>query len=79
MRDFSTASKSEAKTSHSKVRFSVQLILLSERPSRYSNDQVFIENELEKLTADGEEVVSILRDHGDLMVILAVPAKEGGI
>ena len=57
-------------------RFAAKYILTSERPSWYSCDQVFIEAELENLTADGAEVISILRDHEDLLVILAVPAEE---
>ena len=62
--DFSPKSES--------VSYVVKLILLSELPYWNTNPRAFIEDELNRLTASGEEIVSILPDHEDLMVILKV-------
>ena len=45
---------------------------LSELPSWNADPQAFIEDELARLTTHGEEVVSILPDHEDLLVVLKV-------
>ena len=66
---------------HPGTKFSVKTIEVSGRPVYYSCDQLFIESELERLTAGGKEVVAVfqdgfeqLRSDGtlarDLMVIL---------
>ena len=59
------------------VRYLVKIILLSELPPWNSDPQTFIEDELASLTADGEELISVLPDHDDLMVILRVTAQGG--
>ena len=59
------------------VRYLVKSILLSELPDWDADQQAFIEGELERLTAGGEEVVSVIRDHEDLWVVLKAPA--GGV
>ena len=63
------SSKSES------VRYLVKIILLSELPSWNTDQQAFIEDELDRLTAGGEELISVLPDHGDLLVILKVTAQ----
>ena len=59
------------------VRYLVKIILLSELPPWNFDPQTFIEDELARLTADGEELISVLPDHDDLMVILRVTAPGG--
>ena len=82
MKKFSTESKRSPLTSANgrqpKFRYRVQNILLSERAAwEYPGEQAFIEDELERLTADGAEIVSIIADHEDLLVVLKAPA--GGV
>ena len=59
------------------VRYLVKILPMSELPSWNTDPQAFIEDELARLTARGEEVVSILPDHDDLMVVLKVSAQGG--
>ena len=54
------------------VSYLVKNILLTELPYWNTNPRAFIEDELNRLTASGEEIVSILPDHEDLLVILKV-------
>lgn len=54
------------------ARYIVKTILISELPDWNADQQAFVEDELARLTANGEEVVSILPDHGDLLVVLKV-------
>jgi len=54
------------------VSYLVKNILLTGLPHWNSNPRAFIEDELNKMTAGGEEIVSILPDHEDLLVILKV-------
>lgn len=59
------------------VSYLVKNILLSEMPHWDLDSRAFIEDELNKLTAGGEELISVLPDHGDLLVILKVSAQGG--
>lgn len=59
------------------VRYLVKILPMSELPSWNTDPQAFIEDELARLTAHGEEVVSILPDHDDLLVVLKAPDSGG--
>ncbi len=63
---------SKNRPTNESVRYLVKIILLSELPSWNHDPQAFIEDELARLTTHGEEVVSILPDHEDLLVVLKV-------
>ena len=58
-------------------RYLVMSILLSELPDCHPDPQAFIERELDRMTAGGAEVVSILPAHDDLLVILKAPDPGG--
>ncbi len=58
-------------------RYVVDIILLSEFPAWDVNQQSFIEGELSRMTANGEEIISVLPDADDLMVILKAPDSGG--
>ena len=61
-----------------KFRYIVQHILLSERAAwEYPSEDVFLEQELSRLTENGEEIHSLLPEgDGDIKVILRVPVTE---
>jgi len=63
-----------------RFKYLVQWVLLSERAAwECSSEDSYIELELERLTENGEEIVSLLRDEmGDIQVFLKV-AVTGGL
>ncbi len=52
------------------IRYLTRLIVMSEMPVWDTDPQNFIEVELNRMTEGGAEVVSVIPDHGDLMVVL---------
>ena len=62
------------------IRYLTRLIVMSEMPVWDTDPQNFIEVELNRMTEDGAEVVSVIRDpqnHKDLLVFLKVSAQGG--
>ena len=59
-------SKSSPKTNH--IRYRTRIIFMCEMPVWDTDPQNFIEVELNRMTADGAEVVSVIPDHEDYMV-----------
>ncbi len=61
-------SKSSPKNNH--IRYLTKIIVMDEMPVWDTDPQNFIEVELNRMTADGAEVVSVIPDHEDYMVVL---------
>ena len=56
-----------------RFRYVVQNIYLSERADWDPGEQAFLEMELDRLTEDGEKIISLLKDcYGDYEVVLEV-------
>jgi len=74
-----TLSSIKSKNKLPEFRYIVKIIPLDQRPFGLDDlcEEEYIETQLAELAHHGEEIVSIVRDHEDLMVILRVTSQGG--